>query len=192
MGNTNIYDDMRTIIKYININCYINIDGVVSTIKLFESFINDFDIFINSFHTELTFIIDFDNIELKNVKYYGSKMIICNYIETFNFFSNNGVEKVEGLHLKITQPTHIFDTYIKAHYTGIIDMYPSKIITIKKIEIFIINNLVNHCKHNELKKSKKHDDISIDQYDRLIDIYNSYKLIGLCITLNNYRIKQLL
>jgi hypothetical protein len=52
INNENIYDDMRTIIKHINY--YIDTNAVVPTIKLFDSFINHFDIFINLPHCELT------------------------------------------------------------------------------------------------------------------------------------------
>ena len=130
--------------------------------------------------------------KIMNVKYYGSKLILFSYIKMFKILSHHGMEKEKGLHLKIYQPKHIFDSYIIMHFDGKIntmnwtldeiisfaelnDMYPSTLLTQKMLEPCIINKI------NEYG-------IDEDNWNAAIEMCNKNKMLDLLVTLRAYQI----
>jgi hypothetical protein len=185
------YDMINYVINYINYE--IKVDCDISD-KLYDSFIEIIDMHNKTTITELTFTVDFidddDDKNYVNIPYYGSKLMIFTFINQFYVFSQNGIEKNNGIHLKISQPKHVFDAYIKMHYNGkinltewniddilhlieLMDMYPSILINIKNLEDHMVH-IINIS-----------NDYSNVYYDILKELCDKNELSKLLITINN-------
>jgi hypothetical protein len=186
------YDRIKNVMNYINFVINVQYDEHSAKNKMFKSLFDEKDLTDKLLCTDLTFIVNFD--DEKNVEYCGSKMIIYKLIEMFKILSNNGIERCNGLYLTIEQPKHVFDFYIKAQYIGyvniedwcfddvihflnLIDMYPSKCITIEKIQ----HHVIKYYKNNECK-------ITSEQYHTLMEICDRCELTLLLIMLNNIKV----
>jgi hypothetical protein len=186
------YKDMIDIIDYIDYKIEINSEVGYF---LFNTYIENIDIFSKTNINELTFTVSYNYNgydRSETVEYYGSKLILYNCINTFDILSQHGKEKDNGLHLVINQPKYIFDEYIIMHYTGVmnikdwtlrdlmlffdlIDMYPSKILDAKTLENHVINRLDSSCIDDE------------DNYATLRELCDKHELVNLLISLNNLK-----
>lgn len=186
------FEDLEEIISYINYEIPVTLEKKKKLWKqpyfqdILPSFTSEQPLDLEE---DLDYLFKVTFKKKETIEYYGHKLVVYNMIPIFKSMINSGMKETnEGIHLHLDMNPRVFKEFLNICYTGeieiedwgiddilnfmvLIDMYTHKIIEVKDLEPYLLDNIKEH---NILKQMIKR-----------------YKMKYTLIALNNYRLSKI-